>query len=191
MRAIVAAIEARRLAAKACLVASNRAGAPALEFARVHEIKALCIPTIADPATADNRLSEALVERQIDLVILSGYLRKVGPATLGAFDGRILNIHPSLLPDFGGPGMYGRRVHEAVVASGVKVSGASVHRVDSEYDHGEVIARLEIPLAPGETAESLEAKVTAAEPALFVSTLTAIAEGRLQLSGAEQVGTPP
>ena len=114
-------------------------------------------------------------------MVLSGYLRKLGPRVLEAFEGRILNIHPALLPRHGGAGMYGRRVHEAVVAAGDAKSGASVHVVDGEYDHGEVLARVEVPVLAGDTAGHLEVRVTAAEPALLVETLKNIAAGRLRL----------
>ncbi len=183
LRAVVAAIEAGTLEAKAVLAVSNRKGAPALDFARVHRIKTLVIPTVADPEAADGRLAEALTLAGAEWVILSGYLRKLGPAILGQFAGRILNIHPALLPKFGGAGMYGRRVHEAVIAAGEAVSGACVHLVDGEYDRGAVIAQVEVPILPGDTSESLEARVMAAEPNLFVQTLRRIASGELRLQG--------
>ncbi|HLZ84033.1 MAG TPA: phosphoribosylglycinamide formyltransferase [Caulobacteraceae bacterium] len=183
LRAIVAAIEAGQLAARPSLVVSNRKAAQALDFARDHGIATLCIATTADPEGADERLAAALRRAGADLVILSGYLRKLGPATLEAFGGRILNIHPALLPSYGGQGMYGRRVHEAVVAAGERETGATVHLVDDEYDHGAVIAQVRLPVAPGETAESVERRVMAAEPGLFVLTLQRIASGELVLPG--------
>ncbi|MBA3811409.1 MAG: phosphoribosylglycinamide formyltransferase, partial [Caulobacteraceae bacterium] len=122
-----------------------------------------------------------LVGGGVEWVVLSGYLRKLGPRTLRAFPGRILNIHPSLLPRHGGPGMYGRRVHDAVLAGGDARTGASVHLVDDLYDHGLVIARAELPVSPNETAESLERRVMAAEPVLFLETLKRIAEGALTI----------
>jgi phosphoribosylglycinamide formyltransferase-1 len=182
LRAIIAAIEAGTLEAKAVLTVSNRKGAPALDFARDRGVKSLTIPTLADPAAADIRLSQALERVNADLVILSGYLRKLGPVTLKAFSGRILNIHPALLPKYGGQDMYGRRVHEAVIAAGEAFSGASVHLVDGEYDHGAVIARVEVPILPSDTAQSLEARVVAAESPLFVATLQRIASGELSLN---------
>ncbi|HEX4741706.1 MAG TPA: phosphoribosylglycinamide formyltransferase [Caulobacteraceae bacterium] len=181
LRAIVAAIRAGELAARPRLVVSNRRAAPVLEFARAEGIEARFIPTVPDPDIADARLAEALGASGADLVILSGYLRKLGPRTLEAFHGRVLNIHPGLLPDFGGQGMYGRRVHEAVLAAGVPFTGASVHVVDEAYDHGPVVAQQRVPVRPGETAESLEARVMAAEPKLFVETLQRIADGSLSL----------
>jgi len=181
MRAILLAIEAGALKARPVLAVSNRRTAPALEFAEAHATPTLFIPTVTDPEAADRRLAEALLAAGAELVILSGYLRKLGPATLSAFAGRILNIHPALLPKFGGAGMYGRRVHEAVIAAGEPVSGASVHLVDGEYDHGAVLARVEVPVLATDTPERLEARVIAAEPALFVGTLQRIVRGELAL----------
>ena len=181
LRAVVAAIEGGTLAAEARLVVSNRKTAPALAFARERGIATAFIPTIADPEAADARLTRAFRAAEVELVILSGYLRKLGPRTLAAFSGRILNIHPALLPRHGGQGMYGRRVHEAVLAAGDPVSGATVHLVDEEYDHGAIVARAEVPVMDGDTAESLEARVMAAEPALFVQTLQRLVAGDLTL----------
>jgi phosphoribosylglycinamide formyltransferase-1 len=181
LRAIVAAIEAGELAATPCLVVSNRKAAPALEFAGEHGIAARCIPTTADPTRSDELLATALTEAGADLVILSGYLRKLGPATLAAFEGRILNIHPALLPRYGGQGMYGRRVHDAVIAAGERETGATVHVVDGEYDHGAIVAQVRLAIAPGDTAESVERKVTTAEPRLFVETLQKLGSGSLKL----------
>ncbi|MFO1012762.1 MAG: phosphoribosylglycinamide formyltransferase [Caulobacteraceae bacterium] len=181
MRAIVGAIGSGALKAEARLVVSNKKDAAALAFAAQSGVPSRFIPTVKDSEAADAKLLNALTEAGVDLLVLSGYLRKLGPATLGAYAGRILNIHPALLPEFGGEGMYGRRVHEAVIAAGAEKSGCTIHLVDGEYDHGAIIARREIPIRQGDTAETLEARITAAEPAFFVETLTAIAEGRLKL----------
>lgn len=181
MRAVVTAIEAGKLRAEARLLVSNRREAPALWFAADHAIPTAFLPTLADPDAADASLAAALQAAGVELVVLSGYLRKLGPRTLAAYANRVLNVHPALLPKFGGPGMYGRRVHEAVAASGDRVSGACVHLVDAEYDQGPVIASRETPLAPGDDADEIEAKVTAIEPALLVETLRQISEGALEL----------
>ncbi len=116
-----------------------------------------------------------------ELIVLSGYLRKLGPETLGRYRGRVLNIHPGLLPRYGGQGMYGRRVHEAVRAAGDAVTGATVHVVDADYDTGPILAQREVPIHSDDTAEDIERRVMAAEPGLFVETLVRLAEGGLAL----------
>ena len=177
----MAAIHAGALEAEPRLMVSNNKGAAALTFAAEQGIAALCIPTQADPVGADARLAEALSAHGVELVVLSGYLRQLGPQTLRRYQGRVLNIHPGPLPRFGGPGMYGRRVHEAVVASGVAESGVAIHLVDEEYDRGPVIAAMAVPVEPGDTPQSLEARVTAVEPGFFVQTLRRIAAGEIVL----------
>ncbi len=180
-RAITAALETGELPGEARLLVSNNKSAPALEFAREHGVPALCIPTQSDPAGADARIAEAMAAHGVELIVLSGYLRKLGPVTLARYAGRILNIHPGPLPAFGGEGMYGRRVHEAVLAAGAPASGISIHLVDEEYDHGALVAAQAVPIAPGDTAETLEARVRAAEPKFFVETLQRLARGELAL----------
>lgn len=181
MRAVVAAIRTGELAAEPVLVVSNKKESPALDFARNAAIPSRWIATIKDEARADEILSEELAGAGADLVILSGYLRKLGPRTLAAYRNRILNVHPALLPRYGGQGFYGRRVHEAVVAAGDAVTGATIHLVDEEYDHGPVVAQIEIPINSVDDAADVERKVTAAEPRFFVETLKRIAAGEIVL----------
>ena len=180
-RAIIAAIESGDLPGEARLVVSNNRNAPILAFAQEHGVASMCIPTQADPEAADAALRDALTTAGVNLLVLSGYLRQLGPRTLAAFRNRVLNIHPGPLPEFGGHGMYGRRVHEAVIWAGVTASGACIHVVDEEYDHGPVVARLEVEVRRGDTPESLEARVISAEPRFYVETLRRIAEGSLVL----------
>jgi phosphoribosylglycinamide formyltransferase-1 len=180
-RAIVAAIRAGELAAEPRLLVSNNRSAAALAFAAEAGMPALCIATQADPQAADARLAAEMAAHGVELIVLSGYLRQLGPRTLARYAGRILNIHPGPLPQFGGHGMYGRRVHEAVIAAGVGESGICIHLVDEEYDRGPVIARRAAPVLAGDTAETLEARVTALEPEFYVETLQAIARGALVL----------
>jgi phosphoribosylglycinamide formyltransferase 1 len=180
MRAIVEAIRADTLAAEPRLVISNNADAPALAFARESGIPARHISR-AQTADPDRAIAAALAAAGAELVVLSGYMRKLGPTTLARYPRRILNIHPALLPKYGGQGMYGRRIHEAVAAAGDAVTGITIHLVDDEYDHGPVVAQRAIRLRPGDTAEAIEARVRAAEPAFFVETLRRIAEGALAL----------
>ncbi len=177
MRVILDAIEHGALRAEACLVVSNVRDVPALDYAAAAGVPTAVIPTRSDPEAADRALAKAMAAAQADLVILSGYLRRLGPVFLDRFRGRVLNIHPGPLPDFGGEGMYGRRVHEAVIASGLRQSAAVIHLVDGEYDHGPEVARMWLPLEPDETAESLEVRLSALEPAFYLRTLQEIVRG--------------
>jgi phosphoribosylglycinamide formyltransferase-1 len=162
------------------LVVSNNADAPALAFAREQGLAALHLSATTEGGAeaADLAIADALDRAEAEIVVLSGYLRKLGPETLRRYEGRILNIHPSLLPRHGGQGMYGRRVHEAVLAAGDPVSGATVHLVDGEYDHGPLLLQAEIAVEAGETVETLQAKVMALEPDLYLDVLHTIIEGR-------------
>lgn len=183
-RAIVAAIEAGDLNARARLMVSNKKDAPALAFAAQAGIPALCIPTRSDADAADARLVEAMQAHGVELIVLSGYLRQLGPRTLAAYRNRVLNIHPGPLPRFGGHGMYGRRVHDAVIAAGVAESGITIHLVDEEYDRGPTLDQRSVPIEPGDTPESLEKRVTSLEPSFFVETLGRIARGEIKLPQA-------
>ena len=183
-RAAVEAAGAGRLAADIVLLVSNSAKAPALDFARERGISHRVIPTAADPDIADRELAETLIASGADWVVLSGYLRRIGPAVLDQFPDRILNIHPGPLPAFGGEGMYGRRVHEAVIAAGVPASAVTIHLVDGEYDHGRVLGRWPVPVVAGDTAETLEQRITALEPEVMTRTLVDLAEGRLRVDQA-------
>ncbi len=176
MRAIISACASGELAATPVLLITNRP-CKAAEFALASDLPLRIIPTVGPEGEhADQAALAALRDARADWVILSGYLRKLGPKVLAAYAGRILNIHPALLPAFGGEGMYGRRVHEAVIAAKVAESGASVHYVDGEYDHGAILAQERIAVRPGETAEQLEARVMALEPDLFVRTLRSLSQ---------------
>lgn len=183
MRAIVAAIRSGALAAEARLVVSNNGDCAALDFARAEGLawRHISSTTEGGLEAADLAIADAMQAAGAELIVLSGYLRKLGPETLARFGGRILNIHPGLLPKYGGQGMFGRRVHEAVAAAGENVSGATVHLVDGDYDTGPVIAQRTITVAPTDGPEDIERKVMAAEPGLFVETLARIAGGDLIL----------
>ena len=185
MKAILGAIAEGELRASASVVISNNADAEALSHSRALGIPAyhLSETRLGNADALDRAVAETLAERGAELIVLSGYMRKIGPLTLARFRHRILNIHPGPLPKFGGRGMYGRFVHEAVIAAGERLSGICIHVVDDEYDHGPVLARREVPVEPGDTAETLAARVRAQEPAFFVDTLRHIAEGSLQLPG--------
>ena len=186
MKAIIAAIRRGALAAEARIVISNNADAPALEHARGSGVPALHLSQskLGPGADVDRAIADALAGAGVDLVVLSGYLRKLGPAVLARFRGRILNIPPGPLPRYGGQGLYGMRVHEAVLAAGERVSAITIHLVDEEYDHGPVVARREVAVEPGDTPATLAARIQAQEPAFFVETLRAIADGSIALPPA-------
>jgi phosphoribosylglycinamide formyltransferase-1 len=183
MRAIVGAIADGALDAQALIVISNNCDAPALQFARQHGIavRHISATTAGSDAAADMAIAQALEDAGVDWVVMSGYLRKLGPATLTRYRGRILNIHPALLPKFGGKGMFGHHVHEAVLAAGERLTGATVHLVDAEYDHGPVLAQASVPVLAGDTADDLQYRVMSIEPELYVRTLRDIAAGTIPL----------
>jgi len=145
------------------LVAGNRPDAGAFDRARRHDI-----PTAVfdDPDDGPSML-DALARHRIDAVILAGYLKRVPEDVTAAFPERMVNIHPALLPAFGGPGMYGRHVHRAVLASGATVSGATVHLVSPEYDRGQILAQWPVPVHRHDTPDSLAARVLHVEHALL------------------------
>ena len=142
-------------------VVSSRADAGALERARQRGVPATVLSDPADAAEVITSLGDA------NLVVLAGYLKRVPSAAVARFALRMINIHPALLPAFGGPGMYGRRVHERVLASGAAISGATVHYVDEEYDHGPIIAQWPVPVRPGDTPDTLAARVLEVEHRLL------------------------
>ena len=181
MRVICNAIAGGELHAEPVLVVSNKPSSEAIWFANAEHIRHEIIPTRSDPGHADLRLRDTLVSVRADLVILSGYLRKIGPATLDCYAGRILNTHPSLLPRFGGAGMYGRRVHEAVWAAGETVTGVTIHLVSKEYDQGPIVAQRAVGIEDAGGVEDIERRVLAAEGELFVETLARLANGAMTL----------
>jgi len=181
MRAIVDAALDRRLKAEPLLLVSNKDETGAVKFARERGIKVQIIPTLPNPDEADRKICDALMSANVEIVILSGYLRKLGERTLNHFNGRILNTHPALLPKFGGKGMYGRRVHEAVWAAKERETGATIHVADGEYDHGRILAQHVVPLRDDMDVERIESLVMAAEQSLLLETLIQIQSGQLRL----------
>jgi phosphoribosylglycinamide formyltransferase-1 len=158
--------------AEIVVVLSDRPEAAGLSLARARKI-----PTEVLSNPGDSALWLSLLERhRVELVVLAGYLKLVPPQVIAAYRGRILNIHPALLPSFGGKGMFGHRVHEAVLASGATESGATVHLVDEVYDHGSVLAQVRVPVLPGDTADRLAKRVLEVEHRLLPAVVLAAAQ---------------
>jgi phosphoribosylglycinamide formyltransferase-1 len=162
---------ARERVAKVVLVASNRADSPALIRAATASIDIAHF----DAADDGTQLLALLQKFRIDLVVLAGYLKRIPSKVIHAYAGRIINIHPALLPAFGGEGMYGARVHEAVIAAGAKESGVTVHLVDDDYDHGPILAQWRVPVEKSDTAESLAARVLNVEHIVYPRTVEMVA----------------
>lgn len=158
-------------------VASDKAGAGALARARERGVNALVLADHQDGLA----LRTLMHEHEVDLVVLAGYLKLVPPEIVASWPGRILNVHPSLLPAFGGAGMYGSRVHTAVIASGARVSGATVHFVNEHYDRGAIAAQWPVPVYPGDTPADLAARVLQIEHRLLPLVAEAVAGGVLAL----------
>ena len=165
-------------------VIGSRPGIGALERAERHSIPAYTHPPADD---GGDWLQETLRSTGADLVVLAGWLKLIPASVVRSLRGRIINIHPALLPSFGGPGMYGRRVHEAVVESGARVSGPTVHFVDEIYDHGAIIAQWPVPVLAGDDAEALATRVLAVEHRLLPAVVEAFAQGRYELSSTGRV----
>jgi phosphoribosylglycinamide formyltransferase 1 len=184
-QAILSAIDSGFLPARITALISNRSDAGALDIARSRKIQASHLSQKMFPS--EDALAEAMLNvlslQKVELIVLAGYLKKIPLQVIRRYRNRIVNIHPALLPFFGGPGMYGHFVHEAVIASGMKVSGATVHLVDEEYDHGSIIIQKTVEIVQEDTADSLAAKILKIEHEIFPKALKAFIEGRIKIEG--------
>ena len=183
MQAIVNACKQGRLRADPRVVISNNSNSGALKRARREGIPAYHLSgrTHPGPGELDAAILATLQRWDAELICLAGYMKRLGAAVLSVYRGRILNIHPALLPKFGGRGFYGRAVHEAVLAAGEKESGATVHLVDEEYDHGPVLAQRRVAVMAGDDPDVLAARVLRQEHVLYAEVLQKIAAGEIRL----------
>jgi phosphoribosylglycinamide formyltransferase-1 len=184
LQAMIDACEANKLNARVCVVISNNSSSGAAERAKRHKIdfRHLSSATHPDSDALDAAICDALDSAKTDIVFLAGYMKKLGKMTLEKYRGRILNTHPALLPKFGGKGMYGMNVHEAVIQAGERKSGVSIHIVEEEYDTGPVIAQCAVDVMPDDTPETLRERVMTRERIFVVETLKRIASGELNLN---------
>jgi len=177
-QAIVTAMKQGHIpGARICLVVSNNSGAGILEIARINALPAIHLSQKQFPDEREFAEGMLLTLRNhgANFIVLAGYMKRVPPQVVAAFRDRIINIHPALLPRFGGPGMYGVHVHEAVLAAGDRVSGATVHYVDEQYDHGAIVLQKTVPVMPEDTATSLAARVLIVEHELYPEAIRTIA----------------
>ena len=193
LQAIIDASESGEIDARVVVVISNNSAAGALERARRHGIEALHLSRrqFASGEDFDRALLEAFRSRRTDMIILAGYMKLLSPVVVNAFHHRILNIHPALLPCFGGEGMYGMRVHRAVIESGTRYSGVTVHLVDEQYDHGPIVAQLVVPVGEDDTPETLAEKVLVREHQLYKEVIQLFARDRVRVEGRRVRLLPP
>ena len=177
LQAVIDACADGSLHARIGLVISNNKDSGALARAEAAAIPHLHLSTVTagDEATRDDQIRDELLARGVQLVLLAGYMKKLGEAVIAAFPHRILNTHPALLPNFGGQGMYGDRVHRAVLEAGVEQTGVTLHLVDSEYDRGPIVAQAQVPVAADDRVETLSERVKAREKQLLLQQLRRIA----------------
>jgi phosphoribosylglycinamide formyltransferase-1 len=182
---ILDTIDRGELTAKVKLCVSDRDDAGALDRARKHRVSTTVLPPDrfdSSRAFADQLLL-ALDEHDVDFIALAGYLRKIPGPVVRTFEGRMVNVHPALLPAFGGRGMYGMHVHRAVVEYGVRWTGVTVHLVDEEYDHGPVVLQQPVRVYPDDTPETVAERVLEVEHRLYPQTLQLFAEDRVSTDG--------
>jgi phosphoribosylglycinamide formyltransferase-1 len=189
LMAILKAIEEGKLKARVIVVISNNSSAGALEVARSKGIDALHISRrqfSSDREYADKILSE-LRKRNVELVVLAGYMKKIPAEVVSEYRNRILNIHPALLPSFGGQGMYGINVHKAVIESGVKITGVTVHIVDEEYDHGPIVLQRAVEVKDDDTPETLAERVLKVEHEVYPEAIRLFVEGKVNVFGRKVI----
>jgi len=185
LQAIIDGCKAGKINAAVCAVISNNSKSGALQRAHDEGIAAYHFSqkTIEDPTELEAAILNTLLSHETDIIFLAGYMKKIGSSILHAYRNRVYNIHPSLLPKYGGKGMYGINVHAAVIQAGETETGITVHRVDPEYDTGETIAQCTVPVHKSDTAETLAARVLAQEHMFLVEVLGRITWEKPTTSG--------
>ena len=178
-----------RRAGNVVVVGSDRPEAGALERARRCGVATAVLST--GEASAGSTISQVMDDHEVDLIALAGYLKLLPSELVTRFEGRIVNVHPALLPAFGGHGMYGRRVHQAVIAAGVRVSGVTIHYVDAQYDHGAIIAQWPAPVFEDDDAATLAARVLRVEHVLYPRVLQMVARAGNRASPGARLRSPP
>ena len=174
LQAVINGCKEGKISGRVALVISNNPDAFALQRAKNAAIPAFCLNKKSMGEKLDEATFKLLAEHRADLIFLAGYLKKLPPCILHGYKDRIYNIHPALLPKFGGKGMFGMNVHKAVIAAGEDFSGATIHRVSGEYDTGEIVSQATVPVMKDDTPETLAKRVLEAEHELIVRSLAEI-----------------
>lgn len=187
---LLRAMDAGDVPGEVAVVISSRKDAGGLDLAGARDIPTAVIRKrdFADQDAFDQANLRALQEKSVDMVVLAGYLSVVGPRTVETFPNAIINVHPALLPSFGGSGYYGRHVHEAVLKAGCKLSGATVHFVNTGVDEGPIIAQAAVPVLDEDDADSLAARVLVQEHRLLPAAVGAALRGELRVEGGRVFG---
>ena len=174
-------VQSGEIPGRIVLTISNNPDSGAIEYAREYNISTLIINKVCYPnsITRIELLTQALVENDVDLICLAGYIKLLPTSIVHQYKNRIMNIHPALLPQFGGKGFYGIKVHEAVIASGADQSGVTVHFVDEEYDHGKIIVQEKVEVQSKDTAETLAKRILKVEHELYPKVVKAFCEDRI------------
>lgn len=184
-QAIVQAIQDGKLSAQVKLLISNNPEAGAIAFANTKNIPVEVISSQNFPSREAfvEKLLQTLEFYEVNFIALAGYLKRIPPEIVRKYPNRILNIHPALLPSFGGKGIYGLKVHEAVLAYGCKVTGVTIHLVNEEYDAGPIVLQQCVPIQENDTPETLAERVLQVEHALYPMALQLFAENRIRVEG--------
>ena len=183
MQALIDATRDGRIPGEVALVISTSPGAPALERAAAAGVPTQLLPAsdYPDQDSLDAALVEAFEAADVQLVCLAGYMRLLGPVFLTRYAGRVMNVHPSLLPSFGGKGFFGKHVHQAVIDCGVKYTGVTVFFVDDKYDQGPIILQRVVPVLEGDDADAVAHRVLEEEHRAYPEAVRLFAEGRLRI----------
>ena len=183
LQAIVDACKSEIIIATPVVVISNNSKSGALRRAKNEGIPYFHISksVYTDDYEVDDQITQKLLRYEVDLIVLAGYMKRLGELIMSTFKDRIVNVHPSLLPKFGGKGMYGIKIHESVLEAGEHKTGVTIHKVQGEYDRGTILAQAEVQIREDDTPFSLRDRVLKVEHELYVETLREISLGKIKL----------
>ncbi len=188
MQAIIDGCKSGEIDGEVSVVICNNSNAKAMERAKNEKIPFYHLSSVKhpDPEELDEEILRTLKKHDVNIIALAGYMKKLGKKVLEEYENRILNIHPALLPKFGGKGMYGTNVHKAVIAAGEKESGATVHLVNEAYDEGRILKSATVPVMDDDTPETLAERILVQEHKLYVKTLSEISRGNIPIGKDRQ-----